>query len=85
MASTPLSSLSARLTLLVLLAFVPAFGLIVYGSIQSQRLLASRVEAAALQVAHRASTDHEQLIAGTRQLLITLTRVPEVGRDDPST
>ena len=85
MASTPLSSLSSRLTLLVLLAFVPAFGLVVYGSVQSQRQLASQVEAAALQVAHRASTDHEQLIAGTRQLLVTLTRVPEVSRADPMT
>src|SRR4051794_34389363 len=82
MALTSFSGLSSRLTLLVLLAFLPAFGLVANGYVESQRQLATQVETAALQVAHRASTDHEQLIAVTHGLLVTLARVPEVRQSD---
>ncbi|HEX3246191.1 MAG TPA: ATP-binding protein [Chloroflexota bacterium] len=76
------SSLSARLTLLVLAAFVPAFGLVAYGYLEAQHRLSTQVKENALDITREVSADQEQLIAGTRQLLVTLTRVPEVRQSD---
>lgn len=72
------SGLRVRLILLVLLALVPALGLVLYTAWEQRRQADTQVEATALQLVTIASTDHERLIEGARQLLITLSRLPEV-------
>ncbi|MPZ76893.1 MAG: hypothetical protein GEU77_10230, partial [Deltaproteobacteria bacterium] len=72
------SSLRVRLLLLVLLAIIPALGLILYTAAEQRRLAAVDVEANALRLARVASGDEEQLVEGVRQLLISLAQIPHV-------
>jgi PAS domain S-box-containing protein len=78
------SSLRVRLLLLVLLAVVPAFGLIFYTASEQRRLAAVGVQEQALQLAWTAATDQGQLTEGARQLLIALAQLPAVRGRDPA-
>jgi diguanylate cyclase (GGDEF)-like protein/PAS domain S-box-containing protein len=77
-----LSGLRARLLGLVLLAVLPALGLILYTAHQSGTLAARRTVDEAQVLVRLAATDYQRLVANTRQLLDTLTRLPEVRRHD---
>ena len=78
------SSLRVRLLLLVLLAVVPALGLILYTASEQRRLAAGEVQEQALRLAWIAATDQGQLTEGARQLLIALAQLPAVRGRDPA-
>ena len=78
------SGLRARLLGLVLLAVLPALGLILYTAHQSGTLAARQTVREAQVLVRLAATDYERLVANTRQLLGTLARLPEVRRHDAS-
>jgi diguanylate cyclase (GGDEF)-like protein/PAS domain S-box-containing protein len=77
-----LSGLRARLLGLVLLAVLPALGLILYTAHQSGTLAARQTVDEAQLLVRLAATDYERLVANTRQLLGMLARLPEVRRHD---
>lgn len=72
------SSLRVRLLVLVLLALLPAFGLILYTAFEQRRQTALDVQDTALRLARLASSDHGRLITGTHQLFIGLAQLPAV-------
>ena len=72
------SSLQARLLLLVLLAVIPALGLTLYTNLEERKLRKAQVQEHALRLARIASADHEQLIEGARKLLASLARLSPV-------
>jgi len=78
------SSLRARLLLLVLLAVIPALGLILYSAAEQRRLAALEAQANALQLARSVSSSHDDLIEGAHQLLTTLAQTPVVRGSDPT-
>src|SRR5215210_5199236 len=73
-----LSSLRVRLLLLVLLAVLPALGLILYGAAEQRRQAADTLRAEGLRLARLAAGDQEDLNESSRQLLIILARLPAV-------
>jgi signal transduction histidine kinase len=73
------SSLRFCLTLLVLLAVLPALGLTLYTAVEDYRRETSAIEADTLQLTEAISLEEDQVIAGTRQLLIALAELPQVG------
>ncbi len=79
-----LSSLRARLLLLVLLALIPARSLGIYTAWEMRE--AARAEALrdAMRLARIASTAGERLVEETHQILIILARLPEVRRQNAS-
>jgi PAS domain S-box-containing protein len=79
-----LSSLRSRLLLLVLLAIIPALGLTLYTASEDRQREANHIKEDALRLAQIVSVEEEQLIRGTRQLLVTLAELPQV-RDGDST
>lgn len=72
------SSLRARLLLLVLLAIVPALGLILYTASEQRRGAATEVQANVLRLAKFAAANQGQATEGARQLLLALSQLPEV-------
>lgn len=76
------ASLRARLILLVLLAVIPALGLILYTGAEQRRLAAENTRADALSLARLLAADHARIIDETRQLLLTLTHLSEVRARD---
>ncbi len=72
------SGLRARLLGLVLLAVLPALGLILYTAHQSGTLAARQTVDDAQRLVRLAAADYERLVTNTRQLLGTLVRLPEV-------
>ncbi|MBI5612437.1 MAG: EAL domain-containing protein [Gammaproteobacteria bacterium] len=76
------SGLRARLLWLVLLAVLPALGLILYTAHQSGRLAARQTVDEAQLLVRLAAADYARLVANSRELLGTLALLPEVrGRD----
>src|ERR671933_6870 len=78
LARSALASLRVRLLLLVLLAVLPALGLILYGAAEQRRQAADTVQAEGLRLARLAAGDQEDLNESSRQLLIILARLPAV-------
>ncbi|HBY94008.1 MAG TPA: PAS domain S-box protein, partial [Chloroflexi bacterium] len=76
------ASLRVRLLFLVLLATLPGFGLTFYSAWADRHRAARDVRENTLQVARLASASQEQLIEGVHQVLVTLTRLPEVRDGD---
>jgi PAS domain S-box-containing protein len=70
------SSLRARLLLLVLLAVVPALGLILFTAEEWRRHEINDAQADALRFARHASAIHERLIDESHDLLFSLARLP---------
>src|SRR5262245_8603423 len=77
-----LASLRLRLWLLVLLAFMPALGLMFYTAAQQPQHAIKQINDHALLLAQTASSDQERRIDGTRYLLIPLAHVPDVRDGD---
>lgn len=82
MPSFRLASLQVRITLLVLLAALPALALTIYTNVEERRFKAAQVREGALRLARLISVDHERLIEAARQLLVTLARLPAVRGGD---
>ncbi len=72
------SSLRVRLLLLVLLAVVPALGLILYTASEQRRSAAAEAKDSALQLARSFSSSQDELIESVRQLLTALAQMPMV-------
>jgi signal transduction histidine kinase len=79
-----LSSLRFRLMLLVLLAAVPASGLMLYAAVEDRQRETNLLEADTLRLVESISAEEKQLILGTRQLLILLAELPQIRDGDPS-
>jgi hypothetical protein len=78
-----LSSLRVRLLLLVLTAVLPALGLVFYTALEQRRSATAEVQETALRLARLASSNQGQLIGGVRQLLVSLSQLPEIrARED---
>jgi len=78
------SSLRVRLLLLVLLAVIPALGLILYTASEQRRSAAAEAKDSALRLARSFSSSQDELIESARQLLTALTQIPAV-RDGNTT
>ncbi len=77
-----LHSLRARLLLVVGLAVIPAFGLIVHTALEQRRDAVRDVQESALRLARLAASEQGRRLAGARNLLIALSRLPDVRRPD---
>ncbi len=73
-----LSGLRVRLLLLVLLAVIPAFGLILYSAWEQRQMATVEVQENALRLVRIVSSDHERLVEAARQLLVALAQLPAV-------
>src|SRR5262245_39989107 len=76
------SSLRLRLVVLVLLAVVPALGLMLYTNLEQRRLATVQAQTDAQRLARLSATQQQQLIEGARQLLIALAQLREVRSGD---
>src|SRR5512135_1199533 len=76
------SSLRARLLLLVLVALIPARGLGIYTAWEMRQDARTEALRDAMRLARVASSVGERLVEGTHQVLLTLARLPEVRRQD---
>jgi signal transduction histidine kinase len=65
-----------RLVLMIILVVVPAFGLVLYGSLEQRRVQKSQVRTGAVAISRLAAANQESFIKHTRQLLATLTQFP---------
>jgi len=72
------TSLRVRLQLLMLLSLAPASGLVLYTVSEQRRLAATDVQAQMLRLARLAASQQQQLIEGTRQLLIAFAELPSI-------
>ena len=78
------SSLRVRLLLLVLLAVVPALGLIIYTAAEMRRSASVEAQTNALRLAQSVASSQDDLIEGARQLLTALAQVPVVRGGQPA-
>ena len=78
------ASLRVRLLFLVLLALIPARGLGVYTAWEMRQDARAEALRDAMRLARTASTAGERLVESAHQLLLTLSRLPEVRRQNAS-
>jgi predicted ester cyclase len=78
MISTLWKNLRVRFLLLVLLAVLPALGLLVYSANEQQDFDVEEATTEASRLASLAAADQDRVIESTRQLLVVLARLPEV-------
>jgi signal transduction histidine kinase len=71
-------SLRVSLIKLVLLALLPALGLIIYGAREQRQEATLIAENEALRLARILSASHQRLIDSTGHLLVALARIPEI-------
>jgi len=76
------SSLRTRLILLVVLATVPALGLMLWNAAEQRRAAALEAEASALRLAQIASSNQERVIEVARELLSAVAQLPLVRKRD---
>lgn len=72
------SSLRFRLLLLVLLAVIPALGLILYSGLERRHEAALDAQGEALRLVRHASLDQERMIQGAVQLLTAIAQLPAI-------
>jgi steroid delta-isomerase-like uncharacterized protein len=82
MISTLWNNLRVRFLLLVLLAVLPALGLLIYSANEQQELDVDEASTEASRLASLAAADQDRLIESTRQLLVVLARLPEIQSGD---
>lgn len=73
-----LSSLRIRLVLLVLLAMVPALGLIFYTASEQRRTTIAEAEESTLRLVRLVANNHRVVVENTRQLLKLLAQLPVI-------
>ena len=78
------SRLRARLLALVLLAILPALGLVLYTGFEQRAAARADAEASARRVVKLAAASQKQHFEATRQLLATLAQLPQVRPDRPA-
>src|SRR5712691_4441904 len=76
------ANLRVRLILLILLAVLPALGLIIYTAIEQRQEAIEDAKEDALRTVRLAANNHEHLLEATRQLLVTLAQVKEIQSQD---
>jgi PAS domain S-box-containing protein len=74
------STLRIRLVVLILLAVVPALGLILYTASEQRRTSTAAAREQTLRMARLAANTQKQVIEGTRQLLMMLSQMPVVNQ-----
>ncbi|GEJ58894.1 ATP-binding protein [Anaeromyxobacter diazotrophicus] len=79
-----LSSLRLRLLALVVVALLPALGVLAFASLAHRRLLVSDARAEADQLARLVSEIHQRPADGARGLLLAVSRMDRVVSRDPS-
>lgn len=84
MKSISFSSLRDRLILLVLLAVIPALGLIFYSAQEQRRSASIEAQQNALRLARLVSANQHDLIEGARQLLTALAQIPVIRGGQPA-
>ncbi|NJD67493.1 MAG: PAS domain S-box protein [candidate division NC10 bacterium] len=80
-----LASLRVRILLLVLLALIPAFGMLLYIAMERRSHETAQIQADALSLVRLASTRQERLIEGARELLARLAQTSAVRQGDTMT
>jgi PAS domain S-box-containing protein len=75
-----LSTLRSRLIVLIMLVLIAAFALILHTALEQRRLAVMNTAENMRQIARIATSEHEQLIEGARQLLVGLSHLPQVIR-----
>jgi len=73
-----LSSLRARLVLLLMLIIVPVFALLLHNAIEARKAETLHTQTVALMLARLALQEQQEFIAGARQLLPGLARLPSI-------
>lgn len=76
------SSLRVRLILLVLLAIVPALGIILYDAAELRQREVTKAKNEALTLSRLAASQHEELIEAARRALLSLAQLQEVRDND---
>jgi len=79
------STLRARLLLLMSLAVIPALAVALYTASEQRRLAVIEAQDNSLRLARLAASNQKQSFAASHQLLVALSRVPEVQRGDAAT
>lgn len=77
-----LSSLRARLTLLILLTLIPALIIMLYNAAESRQREADKVQVDVLTLSQLAASQEEQVIESARQVLISLSLARDVRSGD---
>ena len=72
------TSIRTQLVLLVLISVIPALGIILYSGLNIRKDAIREAEHNAMVVLHGLAVEHERVEEGTRQLLITLSQLPDV-------
>src|SRR5262245_23700350 len=72
------SRLRARLLALVLLAILPALGLVLYTAVDQRRVAEKEAIASAQRIVRLAAATQKQHVEAARQLLITLSQLREI-------
>jgi PAS domain S-box-containing protein len=80
-----LDRLRSRLIVLVLLAVLPALGLIVHGDMRHRRMATAEAHEDALRLAKVSAAAQDRFIEGARQLLVALAQLPQVRGGDRKT
>ncbi len=79
-----LKSVRVRLMLLVLVAVIPAWGLIVYTASEQRELAVAGIQKNVLQLAEFIAHEEEQILQGARQILIALARFIQTENTNPA-
>lgn len=78
------SSLRTRLIFLVLIAVIPWWAFTVRSGVERYRHDRSEAENRALELAKTISRIHERMIGNARQILFTLSQIPQVREHEPN-
>jgi len=73
-----LRSVKAQLTLLVLISLIPVLAILTYTAIERKNQAIENIKEEALQIVSDIAFQQRQVAESTRQLLMTLTKVPDV-------
>src|SRR3954447_10945407 len=79
---TALSSVRARLLLLVLVLMAPAFSLALYRGWEARQTATEETREGVLRLAQRLASEQEQLVEQAQQLLTALAQLPDLQRGD---
>jgi signal transduction histidine kinase len=79
-----LKSLRVRLLLLVLVAVLPAWGVIAYTASEQRRIEIAEIQRNVLRLAEFNAREEEQVLQGTRQILIALANFVRKTDENPS-
>ena len=79
-----LKSLRVRLLLLVLVAVIPAWGVIAYTASEQRRIAIAEIQRNVLRLVEFNAREEEQVLQGTRQILIALANFVRKTNENPS-